>query len=107
MPDSRAAGTHASHVHRYAGYLTNLRGAESAYLGTRILPGRDKAEKRAYWGRSRALEVAVPRAPRKVPCEDAAEDGDAPGSEMPEDDVPGEVGEEEWEGENNGEFSEA
>ena len=107
MLDSRAAGTHASHVHRYTGYLTNLRGTESAYLGTRILPGRDKAEKRAYWGRARALEVAVPRAPRTVPREDAPEDGGAPDSEMAEDAVPSEVGEEEWEGEYNGEFSEA
>lgn len=107
MLDSRAAGTHASYVHRYTRYLTNLRGTESAYLGTRILPGRDKAEKHAYWGRSRALEVAVPRAPRKVTCEDAAEDDGASGSEMDEDGVPSEVGGEASEDEYNGEFSEA
>ena len=69
--DLLVAGVSASHVHRYTSYLSDLRQNESAYLGTRRLPGRNKADKLVHWGATVASTVAVPRRrPEKPPEEE-------------------------------------
>ena len=49
--DDRQAGNPSSHVHRYTGYLTDLKHRNAAYAGTPRLPGRHAGEKLQYWGR--------------------------------------------------------